>query len=43
MDNIKKADLFGDYDIDEIMENLNYIIAGNVSEKWMCKFVEALK
>ena len=35
MDNIKKADLFGNYDIDEIMENLNYIIAGNVSEKWM--------
>ena len=33
MDNIKKADLFGNYDIDEIMENLNYIIAGNVSEK----------
>lgn len=43
MDNIKKADLFGNYDIDEIMENLNYIIAGNVSEKWMYKFVEALK
>ena len=43
MDNIKKADLFGNYDIDEIMENLNYIIAGNVSEKWMCKFVKALK
>lgn len=43
MDNIKKVDLFGDYDIDEIMENLNYIIAGNVSEKWMRKFVEALK
>lgn len=43
MDSIKKADLFGDYDIDEIMENLNYIIAGNVSEKWMCKFVEVLK
>lgn len=43
MDNIKKADLFKECDIDEIMENLNYIIAGNVSEKWMCKFVEALK
>ena len=43
MDNIKKADLFEECDIDEIMECLDYIIAGNVSEKWMCKFVEALK
>lgn len=43
MDNIKKTDLFEECDIDEIMENLDYIIAGNVSEKWMCKFVEALK
>ena len=43
MDNIKKADLFEECNIDEIMECLDYIIAGNVSEKWMCKFVEALK
>lgn len=43
MDNIKKAELFDECDIDEIIEYLNYIIAGNVSEKWMCKFVEALK
>lgn len=43
MDNIKKAELFDDCDIDEIMERLDYIIAGNVSEKWMCEFVEALK
>ena len=35
--------LVGFRHIDEIMENLNYIIAGKVSEKWMCKFVEALK
>lgn len=43
MDNIKKSDLFEECNIDEIMECLDYIIAGNVSEKWMCKFVEALK
>ncbi len=43
MDNIKKADLFEECDIDEIMECLDYIIAGNVSEKWMCKFVETLR
>ena len=43
MGNIKKADLFGECDIDEIMENIDYIIAGNVSEKWMCKFIAALK
>lgn len=43
MDNIKKVELFDECDIDEIIEYFNYIIAGNVSEKWMCKFVEALK
>lgn len=43
MDDIKKSDLFEECDIDEIMECLDYIIAGNVSEKWMCKFVEALR
>ena len=43
MDNIKKSDLFEECDIDEIMECLDYIIEGNVSKKWMCKFVEALK
>ena len=43
MDNIKKADLFTSYNIEEIMESLNPIISGNVSEEWMIRFVEALK
>ena len=43
IENLKKAKLFYDYDIDLIMEDIESIISGNVSEKWMEKFVNALK
>ena len=43
LDNLKQADLFTDYDIDEIMESLESIMSGNVSETWMMDFVNALK
>lgn len=36
------SDLFIDNDIDAIMSELDLILAGNVSEKWLIKFVEAL-
>ena len=40
VDNLK--DLFVDNDIDAIMSELDLILAGNVSEKWLIRFVEAL-
>lgn len=40
VDNLK--DLFVDNDIDAIMDELDLILAGNVGEKWMTKFVEIL-
>ena len=43
MDKLEKADLFTDYDIDIIMSEMERDIAGNVSESWMQKFVDALK
>ena len=43
IDNLKKEDLFNDCDIDAIMYDMDYIIAGYVSENWMIKFVNALK
>lgn len=36
------SDLFIDNDIDAIMDGLDLILAGNVSEKWLIKFVEIL-
>lgn len=39
------SDLFEDdidIDIEDIMENANYIISGNVSEEWFRKFVDIL-
>ena len=43
MDKLEKANLFTDYDIDIIMAEMERDIAGNVSESWMQKFVDALK
>lgn len=43
MENLNKADLFTDYDIDIIMIEIERDIAGNVSESWMEQFVAALK
>lgn len=43
MDKLERADLFTDYDIDIIMEEMERDIAGNVSDSWMQKFVSALK
>lgn len=39
---LEKADLFYDYDIDSIMENMMEILAGNVTESWLAKFADAL-
>lgn len=42
LENLKKADLFIRTDIDSIMDSIESVISGNVSEKWMEKFVESL-
>lgn len=44
LENLKKADLFAykDIDTDYIMEDIDMILAGNVSESWLEKFVKAL-
>lgn len=39
----KLGDLFNVLDIDVIMESIDSILAGNVSEKWLKDFVEVLK
>ena len=43
MDKLEEMDLFTNYDIDSIMENIESILAGNVSEDWMEQFIAALK
>ena len=43
LENLDKADLFIRCDIDSIMDNIDNILAGNVSENWMEQFVAALK
>lgn len=43
MENLKNAKLFIRTDIDSIMDDINAIISGYVSENWMEKFVDALK
>jgi len=40
---LKKADLFIHCDIDSIMDDIDNILSGNVSEEWMEKFVNTLK
>lgn len=42
MDNLKKAKLFKEYDIDFIMDDIERVISGNVPEEWLEKFVHAL-
>lgn len=43
LDNIKKTDLFIKNEVDFIMGCLHDVLSGCVSEKWLRKFVEALK
>ena len=40
---LKKADLFIRCSIDDIMDDIANVLAGNVSEKWLKKFVSVLK
>ena len=40
---LDEADLFYECDIDLIMDDIDNILAGNVSEKWLTEFVEVLK
>lgn len=40
---LKKADLFIRCNIDAIMDDIDNILAGCVSEEWMTEFVDALK
>lgn len=42
MENLKKAKLFIRTDIDSIMDDIEAIISGNVSETWLENFVSAL-
>ena len=42
LENLKKADLFIECDIQSIMYGIDSILAGNVSESWLEKFVKAL-
>ena len=43
LNNIKKTDLFIKDEVDAIMGCLHEVLSGYVSEKWLRKFVEALK
>ena len=43
LENLKKADLFIRTDIDSIMDDIEAIISGNVSEEWMEEFVKTLE
>ena len=40
---LEKADLFKECDVDSIMEDMDNILAGYVSERWMQNFVKVLK
>ena len=42
LDKLEKTDLFINCDVDSIMDDMPNILAGNVSEKWLTDFVEAL-
>lgn len=42
MENLKEAELFRVVDIDLIIDDIEAIISGNVSEEWMEEFVDAL-
>lgn len=43
IDELEKADLFIECDIDSIMDDIDNILAGNVSEKWLDRFVKVLE
>lgn len=43
IEELKKADLFIECDIDSIMDDIDNILAGNVSEKWLDRFVKVLE
>ena len=43
LENLKKADLFIRTNIDSIMDDIEAIISGNVSEEWMEEFVKTLE
>lgn len=43
LDNLKKADLFTDYDIEYIMMNMEDMFANNINEDWLKDFIECLK
>lgn len=38
----KKLDLFFHYDVDFIMDSIEFIFSGNVSETWINKFADVL-
>lgn len=42
LENLKKANLFIRTDIDSIMDSIESVISGNVSEEWMEEFVKSL-
>lgn len=42
LDNLEAADLFYITDVDGIMDDMENILAGNVSEDWFVKFVDCL-
>lgn len=39
---LEKSDLFYDTDVDAIMEDMDNILAGYVSEEWLSRFVDCL-
>ena len=43
LESLGKVDLFIRCDIDSIMDDIDNILAGYVSESWMQKFVDALR
>ena len=43
IDNFKQAELFCSYDIEDIMEDMESIFAGGVTEKWLVKFADAIE
>lgn len=43
INNLKESELFIRYDIDLIMDDMESILSGNVSETWMEQFVGALR
>ena len=43
LENLSKANLFVECDIDSIMGDIENILAGSVNENWMEQFVAALK